>query len=443
MTPWNIIVKMGSADTFATTDRSTSERYVDFPLHNKRSWVSAEEIYNFFGKHDLVLTPTLEDLLNLTLAVYTTDQVVSRSIFGFQGWSRHLKVYMPVREFAKWSLVKDTLEKLLSFLSGDKWELHFREHLSSTVVVPLIAHNLPITKVALFSGGLDSFISAIDLLEAGEHPLFVSHYKKGSSESSAQVKLQDALRTQYGDNRFTSFKCYVQPNHKDLNITRESSSRARSFLFLCLGIVFANAIGPDIPLIVPENGLIALNIPLTHSRLSSHSTRTTHPYYFKLFREMLHGLGIRNPIGNPYQFKTKGEMMSECANPTFLNVHHANTLSCSHPEQSRWQRGSRSGMNCGYCLPCIIRQGAEKKAGIASTDYHHQIRTAPPPPQKKSGRDLRAIMLALKNLEGLSRQSKIFGLLRPGPLPFADLEELESYLRVYEQGMEEVKQFIS
>ena len=40
-------------------------------------------------------------------------------------------------------------------------------------------------------------------------------------------------------------------------------------------------------IIVPENGYISLNIPLTYSRIGSSSTRTTHPYYFELLNQLL------------------------------------------------------------------------------------------------------------------------------------------------------------
>ncbi len=133
----------------------------------------------------------------------------------------------------------------------------------------------------------------------------------------------------------------------------------------------------NIELILPEKGLISLNIPLTKSRLSSHSTRTTHPYFVDGLNKTFEKLGVLNKIRNPYRFKTKGEMIVECLNREFLNQHVSETVSCSHPENSRFQ-GSRPGLNCGYCVPCIIRQSAEKAGGNITTEYAIDIRQSPP-----------------------------------------------------------------
>ena len=64
-------------------------------------------------------------------------------------------------------------------------------------------------------------------------------------------------------------------------------------------------------LLVPENGLIALNVPLDETRVGSFSTRTTHPFYLSLWNELLVGLGLNLSVKNPYWNKTKGEMAGE------------------------------------------------------------------------------------------------------------------------------------
>src|SRR6266852_896439 len=45
-------------------------------------------------------------------------------------------------------------------------------------------------------------------------------------------------------------------------------------------------------LYVPENGLIALNVPLDPLRLGSFSTRTTHPFYIARWNELLKMVGM-------------------------------------------------------------------------------------------------------------------------------------------------------
>lgn len=58
-------------------------------------------------------------------------------------------------------------------------------------------------------------------------------------------------------------------------------------------------------LMVPENGLIALNVPLDETRVGSFSTRTTHPFYLSLWNKLLLGLGLNMSVVNPYWNKTK------------------------------------------------------------------------------------------------------------------------------------------
>ena len=182
--------------------------------------------------------------------------------------------------------------------------------------------------------------------------------------------------------------------------------------------------------------------PLTSTRLSSHSTRTTHPFYLDTFKKILSGIGIINPISNPYQFYTKGEMMILCKNQQILKSCYEKTLSCSHPDNSRFIKGQKPGIHCGYCVPCIIRQASENKSSNNKTHYANQIKSNPISALKKSGRDLRAFKLAIQRLSTLKRHSIVLELLNSGPLPFTNKKELDNYIGVYERGMKEVADFL-
>jgi hypothetical protein len=85
-----------------------------------------------------------------------------------------------------------------------------------------------------------------------------------------------------------------------------------------MGIYAAYRIGRNIQLIIPENGTIALNIPLMSSRRSACSTRTTHPTFLSLLQNILTEIGIFNPMYNPYDLKTKGEMVDKSQNSIVL-----------------------------------------------------------------------------------------------------------------------------
>jgi hypothetical protein len=109
-----------------------------------------------------------------------------------------------------WSGLTTLIERTLRFLTGDVWRLAFRprQEESQTLVeggapLPLV----PYTSVCLFSGGLDSFVGAIDLLDAGKNPLFVSHY--WDVRTSSQKLCAERIASMYGDNASCAGACRV------------------------------------------------------------------------------------------------------------------------------------------------------------------------------------------------------------------------------------------
>lgn len=440
MNIWNIIIKHNESDDFYINS-SEGENNLIFPINTTsgESDFLSTSVFSDLKSGNFLPKNNTFDLLNLGLCVYTIDQIISRSRYGYQGWSRHLKIYIPVNDVLIWNNVKDELEILLSFLSGDKWEFYFRQVKEiRNITYPLKTNTQNFDTVSLFSGGLDSYIEAINLLEEKKKVVFVSHYKSGS-ESPTQTELYNELELRYGNAAFTKYKFRVQPNQKHTEVFKEDTSRARSFLFLTLGLTIANSLGDDVKFIVPENGLISLNIPLTGTRLSSHSTRTTHPFYLDIFKKILKKIGINNPMSNPFQFFTKGEMMVNCNNPIFLKSTYGKTLSCSHPDNSRFTKGQKPGIHCGYCVPCIIRRASEQKFNASETEYAPKNIDV----LKKSGRDIRAFKLAIERKSDYKKHKLVLELLKSGPLPFDNKKELDDYIGVYERGMEEVSNYFN
>lgn len=440
----NIIVKLSTSDTYKFIDIDESDGlYIQLDQNDKDKMANAN-LLGVLRSSKLVPNNNAYDLLHFALAVYTIDQVVSRQIYGFQGWSRHLIVNFPVHSLELWNGVKAEFSTFLSYLSGDKWEFNFRQSDENrTFDSPEFRNPDNFTKVSLFSGGLDSFIGAVDLLSEEEKPFLVSHYK--NAERKVQDTLVGKLELEFGEERFKSQKFRVQPNQRNPSAESENSSRARSFLFITLGVVVAHCLSDDMELVLPENGLISLNIPLTMSRLSSHSTRTTHPYFIDGLNTIFEKIKLGNKIINPYRFKTKGEMISECLNPEFLTNNIPNTISCSHPEHSRFNHGT-PGLNCGYCVPCIIRQSAENQAGEIITDYAiGDVRRASPHQKTKTGSDYRAFKIGLTKFNRIKERNSSLSLqiIRSGPVPYHDLDELNKYISVYKRGMTEVSRFLN
>jgi hypothetical protein len=398
-------------------------------LFNESSWLKSNLLSQLKG---FSLSLPVLDLVNLAVFVYTIDQTVSRTTNGYLGWSRHLQCSFPVTDLDKWNGVKKKIEDLLSFLSGDKWAFEFRRKKVAIEDSYEPTNPKGLTKVCLFSGGLDSLIGAIDLVENDEKVALISHYKNGSSEHKAQQRLYSILQK----DKVEHFPFYVQPNQKNEYASKEGSSRARSFLFIVLGVAVSDSLG-GLPLIIPENGLISLNIPLTYTRLGSHSTRTTHPYYLKLLGEVLKELGLKTTLFNPYLYYTKGEMVENCKNRQLLEQVYKQSISCSHPDVSRFKKQS-PGKNCGYCVPCLIRRASLKRAGLEDV-YLVDVVANPPSSFKKSGSDYQSFMLALKHLKDLKPHHIPLHISSAGSLSFLGSSNLQKLSEMYLRGMKEVE----
>jgi hypothetical protein len=153
----------------------------------------------------------------------------------------------------------------------------------------------------------------------------MGHYET-SGPRSQQITPHEKLRLKYPNRtKLIQVRVAKRPAKNE-----EPSLRSRSVVFLALGLYAAIESGGEIPLLAPENGLIALNLPLTLSRVGSCSTRTMHPFYLNSFREVVAGLGIENKITNPLELKTKADCVSECLNGDLLKAMGPYNVSCAH-----------------------------------------------------------------------------------------------------------------
>ena len=131
------------------------------------------------------LQPIYEDLFLLSLVIFAVDKRVPRSMFP-DAWTRTIQVNVPMIKSDVWNSVKDDIDKMLSYLSGDKWNVCFRAcELDSNYKSQRKreAHRPDylnsIQAVSLFSGGLDSFCGAHKLLSDNKSSLFVGFQEYG------------------------------------------------------------------------------------------------------------------------------------------------------------------------------------------------------------------------------------------------------------------------
>ncbi|HEY7326604.1 MAG TPA: Qat anti-phage system QueC-like protein QatC [Gemmataceae bacterium] len=433
---WHVICHIGLGDAYNPGIAATDPRFtlsIDAPG-------ASDAMRSTFGEHfreELGGLPSgaAADLLNLATAVFAADVCIFRR-FGEARWGREITIHLPVEDSVLWNGAAAIVTELLGFLSGDKWSLKVRSREPDLYEEASLSGERP-EVVSLFSGGLDSLVGVLDLLAAGRRVALVGHYGAGMTHTY-QGRVAAVLEGAYSGR--TSLNLFhAQPPVINGLDGREPTMRSRSFLFFALGIAVASRIGGGVPLFVPENGVISLNVPLTVARSGSLSTRTTHPYYVARFQELLNVLGLDHPLVLPYRFKTKGEMLSGCADQATLGAATPLTMSCAHSEGGRWE-GSSPGVHCGYCYPCLIRRAATTAAGTADSTYTVDVRTDPPGPTTRKGRDFRALSMAIERYRGRPANRALFDVLDSGPVP---PDEIAAYAEVYRKGMDELADFLN
>lgn len=383
------------------------------------------------------------DVLILSAHVHAADTRISRTSESQDGWTREIRLIVPVSDPERWTTVAPTFVRMLNFLTGDRWTLAFRDRPRRfTRVVPARPVRLfgpPFDDLSLFSGGLDSLIGAIDTLESGRTPLLISHAGEGAT-SDAQSTLFDALQAHYRSPSFNRVRLWMAfPDGFVRGSVGENTTRGRSFLFFALGVFTGSGLDTPFTLKVPENGLIAINVPLDPLRLGALSTRTTHPFYIARWNEAIQGLGLNGRIDNPYWDKTKGEMVAACANGTLLRQLIPSSVSCAAPTKGRWQ--GLGTQHCGYCLPCLIRRAAILE-GLSpdpdTTIYTVNDLTARVLDTRQSeGVQIRSFQLAIERLRSRPGLATIL-VHKPGPLFDESQARQVAIAGVYRRGLEEV-----
>lgn len=381
------------------------------------------------------------DTIALATLVYLADTRISRSIHAEDGWTREIALELPVFNFEKWSPLDGLFSQMLSFLTGDRWDITFIKRKN------VLAGNEECTKkydaVSLFSGGMDSLIGTINHLEQNHHIALISH-AGDSFTKDAQKRLLAEFKEKYPDITPTYFNLWMSFKKDVLfNGGTETSTRSRSFLFIAFGIFVLSGLNSPNILQVPENGLIALNVPLDTLRVGSHSTRTTHPFYMGLWNKILSKLELPYSVDNPYWNKTKGEMAVECLNNQYL-IHVINkSISCSSPQKARW--AGLPSQHCGYCVPCLIRRAAIHQAfGFKSdtTAYSVQsIKEIIAAHSLRKGEQLRSFQISIKRIKDNPNLKNL--LIYKGGNLLGDANYIQQLADVYQRGLLEVDDFIS
>lgn len=407
--------------------------------------VGYRELYQFLKNDNSIYI----DFYLLGIIIYGIDCLLKRYYYSYDGWSREISVEIPVFEKDLWASKVDDINELLTFLTGDHWNVSFK-NLGQIKVYQKGKREKKnrsfdykdYASVSLFSGGLDSLTGVIDAISSinkNQKILLASHYDSNSGgPNKDQVSLYNELVNIYPD-KIDWVQTQVSIFRADKNgiyIEAENSYRSRSLLFISIAALLLSECENSNELLIPENGSISLNHPLTKSRSSSLSTRTTHPHYLNKLQEILIDLGIAVKIKNPFEFKTKGEVIDECKDLKTLKKIYSKSVSCGkRGHRFHWDNPVGTD-HCGVCMPCIYRRAGLHKAKVDDQLYGSDFLT-----KAKTKNDFQDLTALLEFLNaGYSKQEIERNLLVNGSLP---LDDLSNYADVVIRTIKELKTWIN
>lgn len=376
------------------------------------------------------LTPSIQewDFCTLAMAVATADEAVPRSKSA-DGWTRQIEIEVALKYPSIWKPYLESLEEIFRFLTGDFWKISVTAGGSEP---PRSSKTLAYDAscVSLLSGGLDSLIGSIDLCADGEKPIFLS--KRVTGDSDKQTDIAKALK---------AGKRHFQWSYNSRStLAGDDQTRGRSIIFLAYAVLASSALkakkGQRKRIIVPENGFISLNVPLSPGRIGSHSTKTTHPVYLDGLEKVLNALKINVEFVRPYQFTTKGEMLVGCKDQGKLKSLMGNTTSCG--------RFGRKKTHCGRCVPCLVRRSAflarrvkDPTVQSKNTGKSYEFPNLGIALPDKSSTDIKAAATSIMLVErkGIER---FIG----SSLAFCKSDERDKFKGVVERGLEEIKKLL-
>ena len=350
--------------------RSSEHGKKDPVAHSMEYYVNDDKIAQRFGH---TLGSQLADWIDIALACYLADRLAIRANgrdakFGKQ-WSRVFNITIPVRDKTTWASIESLLERLLYFFTEDAWHIKFVERVGPKRPAEAqgflfgFESSIP-ARVALYSGGLDSFAGAAQSVGDAPNSRFV--FVSGITnvrQQAAQRKQLNILRQRAAHEIFQVgipygllWSASGRPHHE------ESSQRSRGFLFLTLGAVSAIAAGSR-TLFLYENGVGAINLPYDGTQIGTYNSRATHPGALLRMQEFIAKLtGQTFVIVNPFAFSTKGEMCRHHAVQD-LRDYLSLTFSCDG-----FPVRAKDKPQCGLCTSCLLRRQAIESAGLAEYD---------------------------------------------------------------------------
>ena len=143
-------------------------------------------------------------------------------------------------------------------------------------------------------------------------------------------------------------------------------------------------------------------------------------------------IGARLParICNPWRFRTKGETIGSVGDYPGLAELARTTVSCA-----RWKRFR---MQCGHCVPCLIRRAALYAANVDDLAHYRWDDLESVMADGNRRDDLMAVARAVRRLETDDAERWV---ARSGPLP-AGRAERSGHVEVFARGLWETGDYL-
>jgi len=266
-----------------------------------------------FVEQLLHVPPRLLDLLEIAAYVYCADRWSSRgskSAVEYHAWSREFVFHIKVRDFEFWSQadIRQKLNLALSFLSGDrKFEFDFQSgHETPPTSLFDLQHvstgDISKSRIALFSGGLDSLAGVYEILSrTSDSVCLVSHRSSQPQVGHTQDQLVYSLQSRFrGRVQHYKFHCNLTGQR-----AAEETQRTRMFLYSAIATAIAATVSVK-EITIFENGITSFNFPRRQDLLNARATRTTHPKAMALLQDLFAAI-TEAPliIATPFVWKTK------------------------------------------------------------------------------------------------------------------------------------------
>lgn len=295
------------------------------------------------------------DLLWLIANICFRDRTIHRH--RALGWSRNIEFKVQVNNPILWkdAKVHQALIDCLSYLTGDRWVIDFEKrpnndaHYVQTEMLPLRTNY---STILPFSGGVDSFATAIAMRSKGEQFIPVT-----AAVSPAVGRLAGSV--------LASVEPPIQPVSVKMKLGvgehAEPTYRTRTLMYFAVAALAARyAEAKRITISEPGQGALSSSM-ITFA--NEHPVRTVHPGFTSKLESFLRALWGESPIfDHPNIWSLKSDLVKSMLQADGTEGLLA-TKSCSRRTRQEFGQADEP-QQCGICSACLLRRMSFYSAGI-------------------------------------------------------------------------------